>query len=408
MGFARAGMVDEHCYANPVWFLANTHRYDHYDRQGPKVFMGEYAAQSVAMVSPKNRNNLECALAEAAYLTGLERNADVVRMASYAPLFANVDAWQWTPNLIWCDNLRVYGTPSYYVQQLFSRNRGDVVLPVDLAGAGLPAAPAGGIGLGTFQTAAEFKEVHVTRGAETLLQSDFENGAPEWSDAGRRWTVRNGAYQQTDPGVPATVFAGDASWSDYTLSLKARKLGGAEGFWIIVRQNGPENYVVWNLGGRRNQSHMLQFRLGQQDHVVSQEPGSIDTGRWYDVRIELNGAKLDCYLDGKLVQSATVPPPQLQQLYASAVRDEQSGEIIFKVVNPGADPRMTGIQISGVAGVAPEINAVVLTGAGLDAENSFEHPFAVAPVESRFNATGPQFNYRFPKYSMTVLRIKTR
>ena len=173
----KANIVDEHCYANPIWFLAHTHRYDNYDRNGPKVFMGEYAAQSVAIVSPKNRNDLECALAEAAYLTGLERNADVVRMASYAPLFANVDAWQWTPNLIWCDNLRVYGTPSYYVQQLFSRNRGDVVLPVDLAGAELPSTPSGRVGLGTFQTAAEFKSVRVTQGGQTLLNSNFVNGA---------------------------------------------------------------------------------------------------------------------------------------------------------------------------------------------------------------------------------------
>jgi alpha-N-arabinofuranosidase len=130
----KADIVDEHCYANPVWFFANAHRYDRYDRDGPKVFMGEYAAQSVAMVSTKNRNTLECALSEAAYLTGLERNADVVRMASYAPLFGHVDAWQWTPNLIWVDNLRIYGTPNYYVQQLFSRNRGDVILPTQLEG----------------------------------------------------------------------------------------------------------------------------------------------------------------------------------------------------------------------------------------------------------------------------------
>jgi alpha-L-arabinofuranosidase len=129
-----ADIVDEHCYANPIWFFTNTHRYDNYDRNGPKVFMGEYAAQSVAMVSTKNRNNLECALSEAAYLTGLERNADVVRMASYAPLFGHADAWQWTPNLIWVDNLRSYGTPNYYVQQLFSRHRGDVVLPTQLEG----------------------------------------------------------------------------------------------------------------------------------------------------------------------------------------------------------------------------------------------------------------------------------
>ena len=126
----KADIVDEHCYANPAWFFNNVNRYDHYDRSGPKVFFGEYAAQSVAMVSAKNRNNLECALAEAAFMTGLERNADVVRMASYAPLFGNVDAWQWTPNLIWVDNHRIYGTPNYYAQQLFSRNRGDVVLPV--------------------------------------------------------------------------------------------------------------------------------------------------------------------------------------------------------------------------------------------------------------------------------------
>jgi alpha-L-arabinofuranosidase len=125
-----ADIVDQHCYASPAWFFTNTHRYDNCDPNGPKVFMGEYAAQSVDVVSPKNRNTLECALAEAAYMTGLERNAAVVRMASYAPLFGNADAWQWTPNLIWVDNHRIYATPDYYTQQLFSRNRGDVVLPV--------------------------------------------------------------------------------------------------------------------------------------------------------------------------------------------------------------------------------------------------------------------------------------
>jgi alpha-L-arabinofuranosidase len=126
----KADFIDEHCYAAPRWFMEHTKRYDAYDRNGPKVFMGEYAAQSVETVSVKNRNNLECALAEAAYMTGLERNADVVRMASYAPLFANTEAWQWTPDLIWADSLHVLLTPSYYVQSLFARNRGDRVLPV--------------------------------------------------------------------------------------------------------------------------------------------------------------------------------------------------------------------------------------------------------------------------------------
>jgi alpha-N-arabinofuranosidase len=130
----KADIVDEHCYANPEWFFDNAHRYDSYDRNGPKVFMGEYAAQSVKTVSPENRNNWQCALSEAAYMTGLERNADVVVMSSYAPLFAHEERWQWRPDLIWCDNLQSYGTPNYYVQQLFSLNRGDVVLPVEVTG----------------------------------------------------------------------------------------------------------------------------------------------------------------------------------------------------------------------------------------------------------------------------------
>lgn len=129
-----AEIIDEHCYDRPDWFLKNAGRYDSYSRTGPKVFMGEYAAQTVGIASPDNRNTLECALAEAAYMTGMERNADVVCMASYAPLFGHADGWQWTPNLIWCDNLRVYGTPSYYVQQLFCRNRGDAVLPTRVLG----------------------------------------------------------------------------------------------------------------------------------------------------------------------------------------------------------------------------------------------------------------------------------
>ncbi len=130
----KADLVDEHYYSSPDWFLKNANRYDAYDRKGPKIFAGEYAAQSVATVSPKNENNWRCALSEAAFMTGLERNADLVHMASYAPLFAHVDAWQWTPDLIWFDNLNAYGTPNYYVQKLFSTNKGTHVLPVTAQG----------------------------------------------------------------------------------------------------------------------------------------------------------------------------------------------------------------------------------------------------------------------------------
>ena len=121
-------LIDEHYYSRPDWFLKNARRYDSYPRNGSKIFAGEYAAQSDQVVSPKNKNTWQCALAEAAFMTGLERNAAVVNMASYAPLFAHAEAWQWTPDLIWVDNLHVYGTPNYYVQKLYSVNKGTNVL----------------------------------------------------------------------------------------------------------------------------------------------------------------------------------------------------------------------------------------------------------------------------------------
>jgi alpha-N-arabinofuranosidase len=123
-------IVDEHYYMSPEWFLENSGRYDKYDRSGPKIFAGEYAAQTVQATSQENRNNWKAAISEAAFMTGLERNADVVQMASYAPLMAHVDAWQWKPDAIWFDNLRSYGTPNYYVQKVFANNVGTRIVPV--------------------------------------------------------------------------------------------------------------------------------------------------------------------------------------------------------------------------------------------------------------------------------------
>ncbi|SNR86245.1 MULTISPECIES: alpha-L-arabinofuranosidase C-terminal domain-containing protein [Hymenobacter] len=130
----KAEVIDEHYYAKPDWFRQNVGRYDNYPTTGTKIFAGEYAAQSVAIGSPDNKNSWDCAISEAAFMTGLERNADKVVMASYAPLFAHVEAWQWTPDMIWFDNLKAYGTPNYYVQKMYSTNPGTTMLPVQRAG----------------------------------------------------------------------------------------------------------------------------------------------------------------------------------------------------------------------------------------------------------------------------------
>ena len=126
-----ADMIDEHYYSRPEWFFDNAKRYDNYDRKAnSKVFAGEYAGQSDKTVSVNNQNNWRTALAEAAFMTGLERNADVVKMASYAPLFGHVDGWQWKPNLIWVDNLKVMPTPNYQVQKMYAINKGSHIVPI--------------------------------------------------------------------------------------------------------------------------------------------------------------------------------------------------------------------------------------------------------------------------------------
>lgn len=129
----KVDLVDEHFYRSPEWFLKGATRYDNYDRKGPKVFAGEYACHT----KPVKKNSFESALCESAFLTGVERNADVVRLATYAPLLAHVDAWQWNPDLIWFDNLRSVKSVNYYVQQLYSKYKGTNVLPIKLGGANI-------------------------------------------------------------------------------------------------------------------------------------------------------------------------------------------------------------------------------------------------------------------------------
>ena len=131
-----ADLVDEHFYRPYNWFLAQGARYDNYSRKGPKVFAGEYACHATG----RKWNHFYASLLEAAFMTGLERNADIVHMATYAPLFAHVEGWQWRPDLIWYDNLRSMRTVSWHVQQLYGQYKGQNVLPLTMNGANVTGA----------------------------------------------------------------------------------------------------------------------------------------------------------------------------------------------------------------------------------------------------------------------------
>ena len=393
-----ADIVDEHYYRPPQWFLENHQRYDGFDRKGPKIFVGEYAAHDF-----NRHNTLRAAVAEAAYVTGLWRNSDVVVMASYAPLFARVGHIQWRPDLIWFDNAQSFGSPSYHVQAMAGQNRPDSLLPVQLDVPVRPAAPfTGRISVGTWRTQAEFKDILVTKDGRTLFRSDFSKDDAGWDTRDGKWSVVDGALRQTSTDDNLRAYAGDPSWSDYTLSLKARKIAGSEGF-LIGFAAGPGNaFTCWNLGGWRNTQHGLEVPGALSPYV----PGTIETGRWYDIRIELNGAAVKCYLDGQLVQQAS--SKSTSGLYAAAGRDEKSGETILAVANPSSAPIPTRINLDGTTNVAPIARAILLTSASPDDENSFEQPGKVAPREESFPVAGPEFERTFPAWSFTILRLATR
>ncbi|HSU56230.1 MAG TPA: alpha-L-arabinofuranosidase C-terminal domain-containing protein, partial [Candidatus Dormibacteraeota bacterium] len=224
-------IVDEHFYNTPEWFMANSTHFDTYERNGPKVFVGEYAVTRNCGLG-----NLRGAIGEAAFMTGLERNSDLVVMASYAPLLVNLNHRAWNPDLINFDSSSWYGLPSYYVQKLFAENRGDLVLPTRVERQEpLNNAITGCIGVGTWNTQAEFRNLKVTAAdGKVLFTSDFSN-TNGWNFLGDgTWGVKEGALQQVAEKEFVRALAGDKSWSDYTLELRARKLGGREGFLILI------------------------------------------------------------------------------------------------------------------------------------------------------------------------------
>jgi alpha-L-arabinofuranosidase len=395
-------ILDEHYYSSPEWFSANARRYDSYRREGPKIYVGEYAVTQNC-----GQGNLRAALGEAAFMTGMERNADKVVMCSYAPLFVNVHNRAWNPDAICFDSARSYGTPSYYVQKLFSLNRPDVILPVEMETATQSApAPRGAIGLGTWATQAEYKDVTVTRSGQALYAADFSSGAPGWRIVRGDWQAQDGAFRQSSRETDLRAVAGDPKWTDYTLSLKARKIGGAEGFLIMFRVRDDNNWYWWNIGGWNNTRHAIEKSSGGGKTILGSEvPDSVEMGRWYDIRVELQGRRIRCYLDGRLIHDVEDRGPE--PVAAVAGLAEKTGEVILKVVNTSESAQDTEVTLEGAGEVEPQATLLLLTANSPDDENSLADPAKVIPVMQKASV-GPSFRHTFPPHSLTILRIKTK
>lgn len=396
-------MVDEHYYNDPDWFLDNARRYDDYDREGPQVFLGEYASRG---------NTFWNALVEAAYMTGLQRNGDVVRLASYAPLLAHESHVQWTPDAIWFDNDESWESADWQVQKMFGNNVGDQVVPSTFDGSvNDPQDVRGGAFLSTWNTSAAYDNVVVTDNetGATLFSDDFADSS-KWASQQGSWAVSGGRYVQSSTSTTdaRSIMAGayEKGWTNYTLELDATKLSGAEGFLVGFGATGANNFYWWNLGGWNNTRSVLQRADGgSASEVVALEGESVATGTTYHLKIEVDGTTVRLYQDGVLKLTHDQVDSS-EQLFQVVTRDEASGDLVAKVVNTATGPVRTQVHVSD-AGIEPTGTVTTLTAPSRTATNTKADPTVIRPRERTVSGLSTDFEYEFPGSSVTFLRMHT-
>ena len=418
-----AGATDHHYYNDPDWFLSNANYYDeeNYSRTeltstrfggAIPVFLGEYASFS---------NTLRSALAEAAYMTGLERNGDIVVMAAYAPLFGNLTATHWAPDLIWFNNRTSTASVNYYVQQIFAGNAGTTLLHSELTGAEVTDTLSGKIGVGTWNTSAYFDNIKIVNNdtGEVLGEQDFESDTlGEWQKVSDgNWSIEDGKLYQkstsTNTGRYGTtgtaMYFGDTGWTNYTLTLEATKTGGQEGFLIPFSVRDADNNYFWNIGGWNNTVSTLQIVSGgaKSDQVGSTTRNcAVTTNQTYQLKIVVTNDNVKCYIDDRLYVDYDLGESARAEAY-QVVSTDDTGDIIIKLVNVTGFDRTFAIDLQN-ADIAGDTAAVdMVAGASLADDNILGQPPVVTLETSEVSGITDRFNYTVPKYSVTVLRIKT-
>lgn len=391
-------MVDPHWYRDPNFFFANNHLFDEAPRTHD-IYVGEYACNGGV-----GAGNLLAALSEAAFIMGMERNSDVVKMSSYAPLFENENRRDWPCNLIHINSSEVYGRASYYVQQMAAENRPTYNIYVGETTTAGETQPfrAGGIGLGSYATQCEYKDIRVTTAngqTQTINVSQFQNRRGEWK-------VEGDVIRQTSNEQLAMTLLPGFSSDNYTLQLKARKLGGLEGFFIYygMDENGRNGFAA-NIAGWNNRTTAIQpIQRGRTNDVLGRRANqTVETDKWYDVKIVVTPMAATLYVDGQ--EMTVAHPVTATRHFCQAGYDEQTGEIVIKVVNGTDQPYRRSFTIDGACNVLPTGKVITLNGDAND-ENTFEQPTKLAPRTTLFGKFGKQFNYEFSPMSFTVMRVK--
>jgi len=379
----QSDFVDEHYYQSPEWFLANYHRYDNFEAYGPKVFLGEYATWG---------NTYYNALVEAAFMTGLEKNAHAVGLACYAPLLCNVDYVNWRPDMIWFNNHQVYGTANYYVQKLFMQHQGDYLVQAEMECTEKPEPGniepiTGRIALAGNQIEARFSDIKV-RNNDTGEEKGYSD-----------------IFVNQETGA---VELGEIYWSNYTLSFKAEKLRGSKGFVVYFGQKDDKNMLLWEIGGWQNQDSIIGANVNGRNSCLTQSLFSVEQNKEYELKLEVNGRVIRTSIDGRPTNEVEDKLPVIEPLYYSATIDEATNDIILKAVNVRDKEISVTIDLKGLEGQSLYGKIYEMSRYELDAENSFENPEFVVPVEKEFRAERNIFEYKFSKHSITVFRFQSK
>lgn len=407
-------ILDEHYYRSPSWFENNFNKYDSYDRNGPKIYVGEYAVTQGFGVN----GHLTAALGEAVYMQGLERNSDIVVMGSYAPIFVNEHNPAWRPDMIRFNASESFGTPSYHVQKLMANNIGTRVVPVQVSGNTLAASIGHHVGFTTWGTKAEFRNLEVIdESGKVILKDDFAADNGKWNtfggeaDARRRtqsqWAFEDGVLKQQNQRAEGSVILNTTVLPDnYTVRVQGRRMEGNEGFIVAFGAEDGQNLLWWNLGGWGNGQHAIEHMADGGKNTLAAAQGHLEDGRWYNVEIQVKGTSARCLLDGELVHEISLP--ERQSLYANATFDEKTNEMIVKLVNPTRQRQITTIKLGGAT--ATQGRAIVLASANGSDENSMRAQLNVSPVEYPVNILEPTSTVAIPvqPFSLTILRLKTK
>lgn len=398
-------VVDEHYYRSTGWFAQQYNKYDHFNRDGYRVYAGEYAVTS----DYGTLGNLNAALAEAVYMAGMERNSDICIMSSYAPIFCHENhPSPWMPDMIRFNASAAFGTPSYWVQQMMASTVGYQNITWQESN-NVTRFVNNAIGLSSWSTSVTYDNIKVTDAQGQIIYatdfSDAEEYQQRWNATGGTWDINGGALNQTNTSMQGKCNVCKIPCGEnYILELDATKNSGNEGFLVAFSYDDPNNFIWWNLGGWNNSQHAIEQCVGGSKHTLAKLAGSLRQGQTYHLRIVKDGEDVYCYVDNTLYHHITLPVSR--GVYACASLNQAEDTLIVKLVNLGQAQetilRFKDFQWTG------QVERQILTSNSGSDENSMSDLMKVKPVESVFTPDSEDHGsipYSVPAYSLSILRI---